>query len=634
MASLMKKLFDTMPLAGVNTALRLANGNLNDSTVGQLAQHLAYIETLTNFSVTSGRPSKKLLAEFDGQWNRIPIWGYDIPADPARVKRITCRIRDDNFNNYVVLDQLEWGYALVDDPTSFREAVQIVFEGTPIDLPLSEQFRLMSFTTQGGENGGGLHWLWPLDAQHDPSLLHVFAYDLHRSTRSLVSLTSPDHPEREQVEGLINSCRRLETAAPDDDENAWDLLFKDNLWDTSFVTAAPAGTVPESVDLSLKPVRILVACSLTVCTESDDFQPGRPMGTGRLYPHVMVVATTTLDRVNAGVRLSRPTATTRLDGTHCSCDEMADNPQIGGLLVTDSNADGMVLSDAGQPFTYLANLFNYYVPDPFLDPAFQNKALPVVRRSKTQNRSDIGAVNRECSDIGLKGGHRDGNNFKVTKFPRQGMFDNLHLAPKMTVKDKIDRAFVNTGTINGAKHEVRFTTAAAWKMDVVTMAPFCAHDCFHMHWRWSDNDNSVPGTYGWSATRPNEEVGRVMVPGNQDVFLVLTGLSSINYIAVADGAATDQWQVFCHHGAGYGSSAGTKVRVAKIFMRKFDDIEFLVDVPGKTPAEVEGNWSLFYWRLRYRFKKVRKTDSTGRQFFDFEVEERFSFNDRARALDL
>jgi hypothetical protein len=630
MASLMKKLFDTMPLAGVEGALRIANGNLRDSTVGQLARHLAYIETLSAFSVTSARPSRKVLAALDEQWNQIPIWGYDVPADPTCVKRITCRVRDDNFNNYVVLEHLEWGYAPVEDPTSFRDAVQIVFDNTEIDLPLSEEFRLMTFSTQGGQTGAGLHWLWPLDAQHDPSLLHVFAYDLHRSTKGLLSLKSADHPEREQINELLNRCRSLESTDPDNDENAWDFLFKDNLWDTSFMAEAPAGTVPESVDLSLKPVRILVACSLTVCTENDDFQPGRPMGTSRLYPHVMVVATSALQRVNAAVRFLRPTATARLDGTHCSCDEMADDPQIGGLLVTDSNADGMVLGDAGQPFVYLANLFNYYVPDPFLDPAFQNKALPVVRRSRTLNRSDVGAVNRACPDItDAAGAHNTENNFKVAKFRAQGMFDNLHLAPKMTVKDKIDRAL-----IEGGVHEVKFTTAAAWKMDIVTMAPFCAHDCFHMHWRWSDNDSGEPGAWGWSQNTPHNEPGRVMVPDNQDVFLALTGLASVNYIAVAEGAAVDQWQVFCHHGSGYGLSAGKKVRLAKISMRAFDDVEFLVDAPGMRPVEVEGNWSLFYWRLRYRFKKIKKIDSTGKTFFEFEVEERFSFNDRARALDL
>ena len=627
MASLMKKLFDTMPLAGVETALRLANGNLNDSTVGQLARHLAYIETLSEFTVTTGRPSQRLLTRFDGQWNRIPIWGYDVPADPTRLKNITCRVRDDNFNNYIVLDQLEWGYASVDDPTTFREAVQIVFDGTSIELPLSEEFRLMTFSTQGGENGGGLHWLWPIDAQHDPSLLHVFVYDLQRSAKNIVSLKSPDHPEREQIDEVIVRCRRLETAAPDDDENAWEFLFKDNLWDTSFVAAAPVATVPESVELSSKPIRIVVACSLTVCRERDDFQPGRPMGAGRLYPHVMVVATSELDGVNAAVRLSRPSATTRLDGTHCSCDEMADNTEIRSLLVTDSNADSMVLRDPGSPLIQQANLFTYYVPDPFLEPELQNRALPIIRRSRPQARSAFGLVDRDCSDIlfNIQGTHKPDNQTKVTKFPRQGMFDNVHLAPRMKVTDVIDH-------VNAGRHSAKFTSAADWKMDIVMMAPLCAHDCFHMHWRWGDNDNSEQATYGWGATQPNEGVGRVMVPENQDVYLVLTANWSISYLAVAERAKADRWQVFCHHGAGYSLSAGPKVRMAKVAMRNLDNMSFMES--ATSVLAIDGNWALFFWRLRYCFKRVQKTDATGKTVFVVEPVERFSFTNRAAALDL
>jgi hypothetical protein len=627
MASLMKKLFDTMPLAGAEGALRIANGNQNNSTIGQLARHLEYIETLAEFSVTADRPSQAELTKFDNQWNSIPIWGYDVPADPARVKRITCRVRDDNFNNYVVLDQLEWGYAPVDDPTSFRDAVQIVFQGTTIDLPLSEEFRLMTFATHNGENGAGLHWLWPIDANHDPSLLHVFAYDLQRSTKSLVALKSPDHPEMEQVTELINSCRRLEMASHDNDDNAWDLLFKDNLWDTSFVAAAPAGTVPESVELSMKPVRILVACSLTVCRERDDFQPGRPMGAGRLFPHVMVVATTEFDRVNAAVRLSRPSATTRIDGTHCSCDEMADDPAIRSLLVTDANEDSMVLRDPGVPFVQQANLFNYYVPDPFSESEFQNRALPIIRRSRPLARSTFGLVNRDCSDILATTPfiRKTDNQTKVTKFPRQGMFDNVHLAPRMKVTDVIDH-------VDAGRHSAKFTSSADWKMDIVMMAPLCAHDCFHMHWRWGDADNGEQATYGWGANLPNEIVGRVMVPANQDVFLVLSAHWSISYLAGAEVAKADSWQVFCHHGAGYSLSAGPKVSTAKVAMRNLDNMSFMAT--PTSALSIDGNWALFFWRLRYCFKRLQRTDAAGKTVFSVEPVERFSFTNRAAALDL
>jgi hypothetical protein len=347
------------------------------------------------------------------------------------------------------------------------------------------------------------------------------------------------------------------------------------------------------------------------------------MGAGRLYPHVMVVATSALEAVNAAVRLSRPSATTRLDGTHCSCDEMADNTEIRSLLVTDSNKDNMVLFDPGTPLVQQANLFNYYVPDPFLDPDFQNKALPIIRRSRPQPRSALGLVVRDCSDI--LGLHDDVNKVNVTKFPRQGMFDNVHLAPRMKVTDVIDH--VDTG-----RHIVQFTTAADWKMDIVMMAPLCAHDCFHMHWRWGDNANLEPSTFGWSSTRPHEEVGRVMVPENQDVYLVLSASWSVSYLAFAEIAKADTWQVFCHHGAGYSLSAGPKVVLAKLGMRNVDNMSFMAS--KNSVVSISGNWALFFWRLRYCFKRVQKTDASGNTVFTVEPVERFSFTNRAAALDL
>ena len=100
----------------------------------------------------------------------------------------------------------------------------------------------------------------------------------------------------------------------------------------------------------------------------------------------MVVATSELARVNAGVRFTRPSRTTLLDGEHCSCHEML--PDMGSLLVADSNADGMVEWSLWAikflPLIYWANLFNYYLIDPGLDPELKGKALPIVRRSEAE----------------------------------------------------------------------------------------------------------------------------------------------------------------------------------------------------------------------------------------------------------
>ena len=383
--------------------------------------------------------------------------------------------------------------------------------------------------------------------------------------------------------------------------------------------------MPEQVDLSLHPVRILVAVSFTVCRELNDFQPGRPMGVGRLYPHVMVVATAKLDRVEAGVRLARPHETTLLDAEQCGCGEMT--PEIRGLLVVDSNKDAMVL-ESPLPFTYWANLFNYYVTDPALDPQMKGKAIPIVRRSKPNARSEVGLVERDCSDIA--GIHNDQNVRRVAKQRRQGQFDNIHLAPRMKVTDKID--LVRVG-----EDAAPFTSNSDWYMDRVVMAPFCPHDCLHMHWRWGDNANDEKATYGWGPEVPYEKVGRVMIPENQDASLVILSHCSVTYLAQAYETKPDKWDVFCHHGLGYSLSSSNLLEVARQVMATMQEAKFYrkVSTPlGPTEEQVIGGWALGFWRLRFAFHRTQVPGADGRLRTLLEIRERFAFTDRSRALNL
>ena len=126
-----------------------------------------------------------------------------------------------------------------------------------------------------------------------------------------------------------------------------------------------------------------------------------------------------------------------------------------------------------------------------------------------------------------------------------------------------------------------------------------------------------------------------MVLENQDVFLVLHTPSKVSSLAQAHGAKADEWQVVCHHGAGYGVSVGTKVRLAQVEANQFDGLRFERVNPAR-PGEfmdVVGDWALFYWRLRYTFEKVVRTRPDGTTFNDLAVKERFSFNSRRKALE-
>jgi hypothetical protein len=287
---------------------------------------------------------------------------------------------------------------------------------------------------------------------------------------------------------------------------------------------------------------------------------------------------------------------------------------------------------ASAPVPHWANLFNFYVTDPLSDTNLKDKAIPVVERLNNGPRNRWGLVSRDCSDLlPPKVGHV--NHKRLYKFPRQGQFDNIHIAPHMTVKTVFERVTINQGL--PPFPVVNFQSYAKWKMDDVVMAPFCAHDCFHMHWRWTDNANTEQATYGWGATEPYVAVGAPMVPLNQDVFIVILEKHGFSYLAQAHDVPKNGWQPFCHHGGAYAVAMKPPALAAKQQMSLIDGMVFQAGNVGHG-LEVEGGWALFYWRMRYRLKPVPRTMSPALGVLDWDavVEERFSFTDEPAALTL
>jgi hypothetical protein len=659
MASIMKKLFDTMPLAGVQCALtEVADGMIN-ATLGQARDFLQAYDQAPRLEIYQGRPGieDRLRARLPFRAQDTPIWGYETEkGDPTRVKNVTCRVREDRFNNYVVAEEIRWGHAGMDSPWGapgpFTNDVKVLIKKTPVTLPLSSEFHWKTFKTKGGFNAANAHHLWPLFARHDEALLHVFVYDVAFNGSSVFKWGFRGS-EAKEVRDLDQRLERLNSAKPTDKTRFEDFMFQDDLWPTGIQDAAVTVEVGDLAKVKLSVARIIVACSLTACRERDDYQPGQPMGVGRLYPHILVTATTDLERVEAGVQIRRPSGMTVLDGD-CGCDEMLH--EMGSLVVTDSNANGMALLDVPAPgagfvpHIYWANLFNYYVANPASDPQLLGKVIPVVVRNKPPSDED-GAVMRDCSDVRAPDktflGH--GNQRRVTKLPGQGAFDNIHMAPKMKMTADFD--YIEFSRPTEAKtYKARVKSSPTWKsdlrMDKITMAPFCAHDCFHLHWRWGDNDADEPGAWGWGPERPFTEAGLPMVPHNQDVFLVIDSAVQISYLARAHDAKAGKWQPFLHHGSGYALSVGKEVYLGRFSAWMFDSIRFMKDTPlvpipvpipappyALTPGmQVEGGWSLFYWRLRYTFEVVERSQPDGTAVTELKVKERFSFTDRERAL--
>ncbi len=89
------------------------------------------------------------------------------------------------------------------------------------------------------------------------------------------------------------------------------------------------------------------------------------------------------------------------------------------------------------------------------------------------------------------------------------------------------------------------------------MAPFCAHDCFHMHWRWGSGA-SEKWVRGWDVNSAHQVAGAPLVPLDQEVYIWLRGpakLSVHHVIGRSDGSVdpveVNTWQIIMYQGAAY-----------------------------------------------------------------------------------
>jgi len=202
----------------------------------------------------------------------------------------------------------------------------------------------------------------------------------------------------------------------------------------------------------------------------------------------------------------------------------------------------------------------------------------------------------------------------------------------VSMSKKID--YVLAPDAQGQTQEIPYTATSIgdWKLNDVIMAPFCAHDCFHMHWRWSDNANNDGSTWGWGPANPYKAKGGAMVPQNQDVFIQLLGEAEFLYLARAHDVPTDAWQPFCHHGAGYAVHATDTLDDAKSRLPPVLATKFCASVKDRLTGGMNFTWSLLYWSLRYRLRAVPKAGPGGKTSWEGQVEERFSFTDEPGAL--
>jgi hypothetical protein len=473
-------------------------------------------------------PKPDGLAPYD--W--VPIWNYEAPqftGNSVRISNLTCRVSDMGYCTMGVCDSIEWG------PVSFSSKSL----GQNIDLPLTEDYHIRShFLSEGIVPGSDQYWR--LRADIDQSFEWAFGYEFPASGMSM----KPRPLSGESLRPFANNAN---------------LSVTDEGSDIACTLRQPI-------------VRLLVVVTLVCCREAYNFDPGQVLGAGRFYPMLMVLSNLNVDSVTGTVNLKRPSRTKMImePGASHSHDDEEMTSELGTVLFADRNTNPWFPSPVWD------DIFDYYDLHPELGTSY----VMVHRREEMPKReiADAPVTWKHLAQPPGSGLARLAiENRSVKKEAGQGEFDNIHVAPKMILrKENVSLGLLGFGDVNRLRG-----------LDDITMAPFCIHDCLHLHTRWGRELKDL-ATFGWKdEDTPNAEAGAPLVPPNQKITVMLTSPSSYRYTADASPVKSGKWQIMLHHGAAYALSTGVKAGLARITNS------------GGLSAITGGKWAAFYWNLRW-----------------------------------
>jgi outer membrane protein OmpA-like peptidoglycan-associated protein/subtilisin family serine protease len=344
--------------------------------------------------------------------------------------------------------------------------------GAPLTLPLRAAYLLGSFQTGGGHIAHLTHRLWRLESDHDIGTAAVFGFDLG----------NPAAPA---------PLRRFDELSRE----------------------APTG----------RGARVLVVCELVLCQSRADFEPTGLLDAARVYPIAEIITDGEAD-IQMAVNLRRPDRSAMDHGWFGGGNHIpsvyADRNEGDGLMafVASRVVGGSALLPTWE------NIFDYFDRNASRASLRATGVDPALTGTRT-NGTDREVVNRVTGSYGPS---------TVTKRPRQGEFDNVHIAPQMEVSlGAVPILFSGLGPLG------------------VSMAPLCAHDCFHMHWRWG-RGYVREHNLGWGPSGPYTEAGAPMVALNQKVEIELpAGHAGVRYRALSGRQPGGDWAVVMPHGAGY-----------------------------------------------------------------------------------
>jgi len=515
----------------------------------------------TEGEIRFNAPTRPSHAVTDDQAKTLNIWHWKtLKGFRHRLRDVTCISRGMDNRRFTVLNHLD-----------FEAEIAPLNPGRTAKLPFTDAFLVRKYFLEEGRIKGG--FLYPLEAEVDASLLYVFVYDF--------------------TEGL-------DRPKPIADNS---VLDEENFMPDPGAVGTGSATAGQTCEVRVCGLRVMAFVSLVCCKERRDFFEGDVVGIGRFYPHMMIMANRSLKRVVGRVRYERPKVVTceppllslpaDIDtNQHATTGGGFQHPgmrrEIGTILLSDTNEARQIASIPVLPIS------------PFWDDLFDNFEYEVKTDLVTVVRPDLGERTLPNAVKTFRGTPflkayvaRD-----VRRVPRQGAFDNLHVAPRMRPVDA-------SGTL------VR-PPGPPYHAEKVLMAPFCEHDCVHTHWRWGEFLKG-PIAMGWSSDivdrkvpgKPCSKPGAPLVPDNQTVQIRVENASTFEYQAVAEGKTLAErsgpipagtYTIINHHGSGYAlfldptlvTELGAAVSAAILLKNE----PVLVSAP-------KDNMALIYWHLRF-----------------------------------
>jgi len=480
---------------------------------------------------------------------RNPIWR--LSWDPAKPGTFT------NVQIYSRGMGMDYGMpALVYKHMEFRSVQVVRTGGQVVDLYLDPEHMIGAWRTTQGKITGSSSGLWPLDINADVSMLVAFGFNLDGD--------KPSGFTPEEIEELGDELM------PPGDLPPRQLDFITGLNTRAWVCVGPA--------------RYIVMVELVLCKENNEFVPGGFIGFARIHPHVLIWSNEDTVRVGATIVMQRP-ANAMAHG-----DAMHDKHKV--LLVADTNVIHDPSAKIQMPLPTTDRLYDYYEVEPYT--RFRSRK-PKAEDHPLQKTGEV-----TLADARFKRGRINEAAIKrhsplvmadpdVVKEPRQGQFDNVHIAPRMKLVMYLP---------NGENVTV----------DDLPMLNTCLHDCTHMHVRWSAFLTDHKPLLGWRGNTPHVEPGAPQVPENQTVFASFPNDHGLEYRAIAERNPAGHLTIFCHHGLAYavdqwpdtmfnkGPSAGLALMRGALeqLANEFEEPYW-----NGTPNDI---WALFYFRVRYTGK--------------------------------